>query len=270
MAYVTVKGGERAIDNAHAWLAEERRGDPSVPELGLGQIASQLGRAVDRAMAEGSLYDRELAALAIRQAQGDLVEAAFLLRAYRTTLPRFAKSVPIDTGQMAIKRRISAVFKDLPGGQVLGPTYDYTHRLLDFEPAQDPVAPEGQASETPLPRVADIIAHEALIECDEPSPDEPGDLTREPLAFPAPRDVRLQALARGDEGFLLGLGYSTQRGWGDTHPFAGEIRVGEVSVEIVPPELGFAIDIGDVAVTECQMINQFRGSKTVPPQFTRG
>ncbi|MBO0711852.1 MAG: carbon-phosphorus lyase complex subunit PhnI [Acetobacteraceae bacterium] len=270
MAYVTVKGGERAIDNAHAWLAEERRGDPSVPELGLEQIASQLGRAVDRAMAEGSLYDRELAARAIRQAQGDLVEAAFLLRAYRTTLPRFAKSAPIDTGQMTIKRRISAVFKDLPGGQVLGPTYDYTHRLLDFAPVEDPVAPEGQASETPLPRVADIIAHEALIECDEPSGDEPGDLTREPLTFPAPRDVRLQALARGDEGFLLGLGYSTQRGWGGTHPFAGEIRVGEVSVEIVPPELGFAIDIGDIAVTECQMINQFRGSKTVPPQFTRG
>lgn len=270
MAYVTVKGGERAIDNAHAWLAEERRGDRSVPELGLEQIASQLGRAVDRVMAEGSLYDPELAALAIRQAQGDLVEAAFLLRAYRTTLTRFAKSVPIDTAQIGIKRRISAVFKDLPGGQILGPTYDYTHRLLDFTPSVDPVAEEGQPSETRLPRVGDIIANEALIETDAAGSDEPGDLTREPLAFPAPRDVRLQALARGDEGFLLGLGYSTQRGWGGTHPFAGEIRVGAVSVEIIPPELGFAIDIGDITVTECQMINQFRGSKTVPPQFTRG
>ena len=27
MAYVSVKGGERAITNAHQWLAEERRGD---------------------------------------------------------------------------------------------------------------------------------------------------------------------------------------------------------------------------------------------------
>lgn len=270
MAYVTVKGGERAIDNAHAWLAEERRGDRSVPELGLEQIAGQLGRAVDRVMAEGSLYDPALAALAIRQAQGDLVEAAFLLRAYRTTLTRFAKSVPIDTAHIGIKRRISAVFKDLPGGQILGPTYDYTHRLLDFAPSVDPVAEEGQPSETRLPRVGDIIANEALIETDAAGSDEPGDLTREPLAFPAPRDVRLQALARGDEGFLLGLGYSTQRGWGGTHPFAGEIRVGAVSVEIIPPELGFTIDIGDITVTECQMINQFRGSKTVPPQFTRG
>ena len=133
MAYVAVKGGERAIDNAHAWLAEERRGDPAVPDLSLAQIEQQLGRAVDRAMAEGSLYDRELAALAIKQAQGDLIEAAFLLRAYRTTLPRFAHSQPVDTAAMRIeRRRISAIFKDLPGGQVLGPTYDYTHRLLDF------------------------------------------------------------------------------------------------------------------------------------------
>src|SRR5215469_10930488 len=136
MAYVAVKGGERAIDNAHAWLAEERRGQPSVPELTLAQIEGQLGRAVDRAMGEGSLYDRELGALAVKQAQGDLIEAAFLLRAYRTTLPRFAHSQPVDTSAMQIRRRISAVFKDLPGGQLLGPTYDYTHRLLDFSLAE--------------------------------------------------------------------------------------------------------------------------------------
>ena len=41
-------------------------------------------------------------------------------------------------------------------------------------------------------------------------------------------------------------------------------------MEITPPELGFAIEIGDLTVTECQMVNQFAGSKTEPPQFTRG
>ena len=132
MAYVAVKGGERAIDNAHAWLAEDRRGDPAVPEISLAQIQQQLGRSVDRVMAEGSLYDPDLAALAVKQAQGDLIEAAFLLRAYRTTLPRFGYSTPLDTAAMQVRRRVSAVYKDLPGGQVLGPTYDYTHRLLDF------------------------------------------------------------------------------------------------------------------------------------------
>ncbi len=271
MAYVAVKGGERAIDNAHAWLAAARRGDAAVPEIGAEQIAEQLGRAVDRAMGEGSLYDRALAALAVKQAQGDLVEAAFLLRAYRTTLPRFAASRPVETAAMRIRRRISAIFKDLPGGQVLGPTTDYTHRLLDFAAAAEGLAPrEAEPDPTPSPRVVDILGHEALLEAERPGGAEPGDLMREPLAFPAARDVRLQALARGDEGFLLAMGYSTQRGWGGTHPFVGEIRMGEVAVEIEPPELGFVIDIGDVVLTECQMVNQFAGSKTVPPQFTRG
>jgi len=276
MAYVAVKGGERAIDNAHAWLAEDRRGNPAVPEISLAQVQEQLGRAVDRVMAEGALYDPQLAALAVKQAQGDIIEAAFLLRAYRTTLPRFGYSAPLDTAAMLIRRRISAVYKDLPGGQVLGPTYDYTHRLLDFmlaaEGAGPPPAEMDPVDTATMPRVSDILRHEDLIEGDgNPDPgEEPGDLTRDPLAFPAGRDVRLQALARGDEGFLLAMGYSTQRGWGGSHPFVGEIRVGEVAVEIVPPELGFTIDIGCVTLTECQMVNQFKGSKTQPPQFTRG
>ncbi len=131
--YVAAKGGAEAIENAHRLLAHERRGNRSTPELTLRQIDEQLALAVDRVMCEGSLYDRELAALAIKQARGDLIEAIFLLRAFRATLPRLGKTEPIDTGAMAVHRRISATFKDLPGGQVLGPTFDYTHRLLDTE-----------------------------------------------------------------------------------------------------------------------------------------
>ena len=96
--YVAVKGGERAIESAHAWLAEERRGDTDVAELRIAQIREQLKLAVDRVMAEGSLYDPDLAALAIKQSRGDLIEAIFLIRAYRTTLPRFGASRPMDTG----------------------------------------------------------------------------------------------------------------------------------------------------------------------------
>ena len=40
--YVAVKGGERAIENAHRLLAHERRGDRDVPELSLDQISEQL------------------------------------------------------------------------------------------------------------------------------------------------------------------------------------------------------------------------------------
>jgi alpha-D-ribose 1-methylphosphonate 5-triphosphate synthase subunit PhnI len=278
MAYVAVKGGERAILNTHDLVAEERRGDPSLAELSLAQIGSQLGLAVDRVMTEGSIYDRDLAALALKQAQGDAVEAIFLLRAYRTTLPRFAVSEPIDTAKMAIRRRISAAFKDIPGGQVLGPTYDYTHRLLDFALAAEAGVgtPAVEPAEAPLdgamPRVSDILGHEGMIE--EELPDSDGaavfDLTREPMSFPAGRDQRLQNLTRGDEGFVLGLAYSTTRGYGGAHPFVGELRLGEVAVEIVPEELGFPIEIAEITVTECQMINQFRGTAEKPPQFTRG
>jgi alpha-D-ribose 1-methylphosphonate 5-triphosphate synthase subunit PhnI len=276
--YVAVKGGEQAIAAAHQLLAEDRRGDPAVPELTLAQIAGQLTLAVDRVMTEGSCYDPDLGALAVKQARGDLLEAIFLLRAYRTTLPRFGASQPIDTGAMTLRRRISATFKDVPGGQILGATFDYTHRLLDFDLAHTstPGSPgsEPGADLTPeaAPRVIDVLDREGLIEPEEP--DDEGravaDLTREPLAFPAGRDARLQNLARGDEGFLLALGYSTQRGYGRNHPFAGEIRQGEVAVELAPEELGFAITIAEVTVTECQMVNQFAGSAAAPPQFTRG
>ena len=278
--YVAVKGGEQAIDHAQRLLAEDRRGDPTVPELTLAQIAGQLTLAVDRVMTEGSCYDPELAALAIKQARGDLLEAVFLLRAYRTTLPRFGVSRPIDTAAMTLHRRISATFKDVPGGQILGPTFDYTHRLLDFDLAEVHEAPAAEALRPapdaalaePMPRVIDLLDRDGVIETEDPdAEDRPvADVTREPLAFPAGRDARLQNLARGDEGFLLALGYSTQRGYGRNHPFAGEIRQGEVAVELVPEELGFAITIAEIAVTECQMVNQFQGSAAAPPQFTRG
>jgi alpha-D-ribose 1-methylphosphonate 5-triphosphate synthase subunit PhnI len=273
--YVAVKGGERAIDNAHTLLAHARRGDPQVPEITVAQISEQLTLAVDRVMTEGSLYDRELAALAIKQARGDLIEAIFLVRAFRATLPRFGAAIPIDTSRIEIRRRISATFKDLPGGQVLGPTFDYTHRLLDPGLATGAAIPEpsiARAACEPVPRLTDLLAQDALIERSPPEdPGAPvGDLTREPLTFPAGRDLRLQNLTRGDEGFLLGLGYSTQRGYGRNHPFAAEIRLGEVEVEFFAEEVGFPVPVGRLTITECEMVNQFRGSATEPPQFTRG
>ncbi|WP_112945184.1 MULTISPECIES: carbon-phosphorus lyase complex subunit PhnI [unclassified Rhizobium] len=273
--YVAVKGGEAAISNAHRLLADRRRGDRALPAIGIEQIVAQLTLAVDRVMAEASLYDRTLAALAVRQSRGDMIEAIFLLRAYRTTLPRFGYSQPIDTAQMKIERRVSATYKDLPGGQLLGPTFDYTHRLLDPSLLEDgaveePVLREAETGR--VMRVSEILAHEGLIEGDGEMPEdhEIGDLTREPMEFPMSRDLRLQALARGDEGFLLALGYSTQRGYGRNHPFTGEIRIGEVEVEFDVPELGFAVSLGSIQVTECQMVNQFKGSSKAPPQFTRG
>jgi alpha-D-ribose 1-methylphosphonate 5-triphosphate synthase subunit PhnI len=281
--YVAVKGGERAIGNAHALLAKRGRGDSRLPRIEQAAVAGQLGVLVARVMSEGSLYDPELAARAILQAQGDALEAITLVRSYRTTLPRFGYTLPVNTAGLPPQRRISATFKDLPGGQQLGATFDYTHRLFTDRDTGGPQTGPGGAAEPEMPRVTDLLGASALIEPDHaPSTDEhsaaehsagdpePGDLTREPTIFPMSRAERLQALARADEGFLLGLAYSTQRGYGGTHPFAGEIRVGEVEVEFDAPELGFAVPLGRVELTECQMINQFKGSADTPAQFTRG
>ena len=290
--YIAVKGGEAAIEASRALLAAARRGDPAVRELEVAQIREQLGLLIDRVMAEASLYDPELAALALKQARGDAVEAVFLLRAYRTTLPLLAATEPIDTARMQVRRRVSAIFKDLPGGQLLGPTYDYTQRLLDFSlasaqaeetavraepvealvPVHGPSTGSGRTEEEGVPHALDALLAEGLVEATAPSDGDPPppDITRHPPVFPLPRSARLQMLARADEGWVLGMAYATQRGYANSHPFGGDIRYGTVAAEIVPDELGFPIVVGEIEVTECQMINQFEGSASVPPQFTCG
>ena len=224
-------------------------------------------------MTEGGIADRELAALALKQASGDNVEAIFLLRAYRTTLQRLAVSEPVDTASMRLERRISAVYKDIPGGQMLGPTYDYTHRLLDFTLLANGETPPLNTAERPpeaTPHVFNLLVQQGLAKAEQESHARPDDITRNPPVYPCSRSSRLQQLVRGDEGYLLALAYSTQRGYGRNHPFAGEIRSGYVAIEIVPEELGFTVNIGELLMTECEMVNGFVAPESEPPHFTRG
>lgn len=271
--YVAVKGGEKAIVAAHALQEQQRRGDGRLPEISVDQISQQLNLAVDRVMTEGGIADRELAALALKQASGDSVEAIFLLRAYRTTLQRLAVSEPVDTAVMRLGRRISAVYKDIPGGQMLGPTYDYTHRLLDFTllaNGETPPLATDSAPQEATPHVFNLLVQQGLAKAEQDTDAQPDDITRHPPVYPCSRSSRLQQLVRGDEGYLLALAYSTQRGYGRNHPFAGEIRSGYVAVEIVPEELGFTVTIGELLMTECEMVNGFVDPQDEPPHFTRG
>ncbi|HIH5531792.1 TPA: carbon-phosphorus lyase complex subunit PhnI [Klebsiella oxytoca] len=271
--YVAVKGGEKAIVAAHALQEQQRRGDGRLPEISVDQISQQLNLAVDRVMTEGGIADRELAALALKQASGDSVEAIFLLRAYRTTLQRLAVSEPVDTAAMRLERRISAVYKDILGGQMLGPTYDYTHRLLDFTllaNGETPPLATDSAPQEATPHVFNLLVQQGLAKAEQDTDAQPDDITRHPPVYPCSRSSRLQQLVRGDEGYLLALAYSTQRGYGRNHPFAGEIRSGYVAVEIVPEELGFTVTIGELLMTECEMVNGFVDPQDEPPHFTRG
>nr|WP_320193244.1 carbon-phosphorus lyase complex subunit PhnI [uncultured Desulfobacter sp.] len=280
--YVAVKGGENAVKHSRRLVAKARRGDQSLSQIQVEQIMNQMALAVDRVMAEGSLYDPLAAATAIRQAQGDLVEAVFLVRAFRTTLPRFGNSKPAATDKMRLFRRISGIFKDIPGGQILGPTYDYTHRLIEFEGQEnqteqspsEPNHPEiDPIDEKFIPWVQNLLVKQDLIpEIQEELIGAPvPDLTRQPLKLPAGREVRLQNMARGDEGFLLASAYSLQRGFGlDRHPFLGELRVGWTTLVYTPPELGFEIEIGEVKLTECFMVNRTNGGENTKAGLENG
>lgn len=275
--YVAVKGGEKAIAAAHQLQACLRRGEAEVAELECQQIEQQLSLAVDRVMTEGNVYDSQLAALAIKQACGDLVEAIFLLRAYRSTLPRWGTSRPLNTTAMRLARRVSAVFKDLPGGQLLGPTFDYSHRLLDFAllAAGEPPLPPHDSGEEGIaahdcPHAFDFLVQQHLVLPQPQDDPDPVDITVTPPDYPAPRSARLQQLMRADEGFLLSLGYSTQRGFGRNHPFVAEIRTGYITVEYHCAETGFLLEIGEVLLTECETVNGFIKPDAAAPGFTRG
>lgn len=284
MGYVAVKGGEKAIENALKLLNYERIKGKSKP-LEVEQIREQLYLAVDKIMGEASLYAPDLAALAIKQSVGDMFEASFYLRAYRSTKERIGNSIPVSTKEMRIIRRISAAFQDIPGGQILGPTNDYALRLLDFslfkdaknkrtEQIKDLFKGISVSQKLPesFPKVVDLLRKEGLLvdnNSSEQSQPQIFDITRKSLTFPLPRSGVLQAMARGETGGLLLLAYSNMRGYGDVHPTIGELRVGYLPVKYERPGTGEILTIGEVKVTEAEVIAKFT-SKDGTPKFSLG
>jgi alpha-D-ribose 1-methylphosphonate 5-triphosphate synthase subunit PhnI len=291
MAYVSVTGGREAIREASK-LVHHYRLEGSDESISVTMIEKQLRLLVDRIQSEGGMYAPEHAALALKQAEGDPSEAAFLVRAYRSTLPRNHYSTTVEPAGMRVIRRISSSFRDMPGGQVLGPTYDYTHRMLNFDlrregPAElerfaqeylygaSPAEEEEgvrEAETVPLTfrKVTDLLREQGLMARTRkggPEQDEavPFDITRQKLTVPSERSARLQALARGETGAMTALAYSSMRGYGVVHPTIGELRVGYCGVHIPHPyaadEEDDAVYIGEMMLTEVETINSFTQSK---------
>jgi alpha-D-ribose 1-methylphosphonate 5-triphosphate synthase subunit PhnI len=259
MGYVAVKAGEAVIERAEQ-LFEKRRVEGEDPIVSVEQVEEQFGRLVGQVMGEGGLYAPRLAARAIKQAQGDTVEAAFLLRAYRSTLERWDDSVLTSPDEMFATRRVSPAYKDVPGGQMLGATKDYTQRLLDFtldDGGRDPTADWDLTDEPPtkLRNVMDLLREEGLVaEPPDSTDEEPIDTTREPLTHPAPRPAVLQELARGETGAVTALGYSSLRGYGSVHPTLGEVRTGDLPVQVDHPYTGDTVEVTSVRVSECESV----------------
>lgn len=273
MAYVAAKGGEKAIQEAEKLFHQLK---DTFNRQSVDMIEQTLPYLVDRVMGEASLYAPQLAALAIAQAGGDLYEAVLLLRAYRSTQPRLAYARRVTAEDMLIVRRISAAFKDIPGGQILGPTLDYSHRLLQtavldgHEPAAAPVQPAEQPSPASYPLVADWQRQNDLLEPIPEADDQPiegrdiPDLTRNPLLIPAERAQRLQSLARADTGGVLTLGYANMRGYGGIHPTVNEVRLAYTDVQIKHPLTGVTFSLGRVRTSQCEVVSTFAGTPEKP------
>lgn len=261
MAYVATRGGERAIEQSQRLFREEM--GAITPER-VAEIRHAMPYLIDRVMGEASLYDEDLAALALAQTGGELYEAILLLRAWRTTQPRVAVATPVTQDGLFTHRRISAAFKDIPGGQVLGPTLDYAHRILATEVLSgethlpDPVEPAAQPVPAHQPSVAAWQAENDLLSA--PAPDQTHgndipDVTREPLLFPAKRAHTLQSLARAETGGVLALGYAAQRGYGQAHPTVNELRLAEAEVMVTHPR-GTKFSAGRVKVSQAEVVNK--------------
>jgi len=257
MAYVATRGGEKAIDQAER-LFREALG--TIDAERVRSIQETMPYLVDRVMGEASLYSEELAALALAQTGGELYEAVLVLRAWRTTQPRIAVAEPVLQEQLLTQRRISAAFKDIPGGQILGPTLDYSHRVLatdvlEGKPFTAPaVEPAARAAPTQQPSLAAWQRQLGLVAAaPEPEADaEIPDVTREPLLFPASRGHRLQSLARAETGGVLALGYAAMRGYGNAHPTVNELRLAEAEVMVRHPG-GTRFSAGRVRVSQAEV-----------------
>jgi alpha-D-ribose 1-methylphosphonate 5-triphosphate synthase subunit PhnI len=288
MGYVAVKGGQDAIENA-AKLVDYFRWKGRTEPIGLDQARTQMRLAVDRAMGEGALYAPELAALALLQVEGDSFEAAFHLRAYRATLERRYESEVLDTREMFVHRRISSTFRDIPGGQILGPTRDYSFRMLNpslvkqtlgsieefLSDLRDEMDPAKIHEMTTYKKVVDIFLKEGLMSNDaNPAEDRRVfDVTREAIKFPVPRSAALQMLARAETGALMCMAYSTMRGFGESHGTVGELRVGEVPVR-VKDKRGRVRCIGKIKVSEAEMVGgggrRRGGGQSASPRYSIG
>jgi alpha-D-ribose 1-methylphosphonate 5-triphosphate synthase subunit PhnI len=252
-----------------AILAAERlvrRKRDQAPWLSARHVAARFRLAVDRVMGEAGLYHAETAADAFRQAEGDLLEAAHLVRAYRSSLPRLAVSEPVDTGEMTVLRRVVPASRTAEGPQLLGRTSDYTPRLLDrgadpAPPAAGPPAPE--LAPRPRPgRFSDLLRkQDLLVSHAAGADDEPFDVTRKAARPPAPRSAVLAAMARAETGALVGLWYRSIRGPdGDVHEVTlGELRHGRLPLRVIHPHTGNPVTAGTFRATEAEAIEDLDG-----------
>lgn len=248
MGYVAVKGGEEAIKNSLSFYDEEFKGDIKPKE-----IRESLGFAVDKIMSEGSLYSKKLSSVAIKKSAGDLLNAAFFLRAHRSSCARVGVAKTINTDDMRIIRRVSSAFKDIKGGQILGPSNDYEVKLILKKVANRTIWSEFTSDNIFVESALKPLRIKGLIK--ELKKDrEISDITRIFPNSPYPRSAVLQIMSRGEGGSMLAFAYTTMRGYGDVHPTIGDLRIGKCDVKFTHPFTNNEVKIAEIEVTSCEAV----------------
>ncbi|NLZ17613.1 MAG: carbon-phosphorus lyase complex subunit PhnI [Desulfobulbaceae bacterium] len=256
MSYVAIKGGAEAIRRSKRFFQEEL-----ASAAGISEDALQHGLrfACDRVMGEGALYSEKLAAEAVRRSGGDLLEAAFYLRAHRSTCQRVGEAPILDSSTARILRRISAAFKDVEGGQILGPSCDYVIRLLKTmrrSGAQN--AWPDAAQPIFVPSALNFLREANRVIRLDNTEKSPFDITRFSPLPPYPRSAVMQTMARGETGSLLAFAYTSMRGYGDVHPTIGDLRLATAPLYFTHPFTGKQVQIGEMRLTACETAGSFQ------------
>lgn len=288
MGYAAARGGLEAILAAEDLVRRKRIGGTSDP-LATDQLTERLRLAVDRVMGEAGLWAPELAARALRQAEGDTVEAAHLLRAFRATRRRLARPGTTHVDEMEILRRIVPAYRVPPGPQLLGRTLDYVGRLLETDdtaarPPEPSATTNGSsddngrahgtgAGERRPSRLLDMLRSQDLAvdrrQSDDP---EPYDIAVKPVRPGVPRSARLSVMSRAETGALVNLWYRNILGTdGYLHEITlGEVRHGWLPVRVEHPYAGGEVSVGRIRVTEAEAIEDLNGPEEDREHFDVG
>jgi alpha-D-ribose 1-methylphosphonate 5-triphosphate synthase subunit PhnI len=258
MSYVAIKGGVEAIRASKQFYKSQLEKVETIEDQA---IINGLRFACDRVMAEGALYTEKLAAKAIRLSGGDLLEASFYVRAHRSTCQRIGTVEEVNTDDIHILRRISSAFKDIKGGQILGPSCDYVIRLFsslkNTEEREDPFDSEDDSETIRVTSALQSLRREDRITVLENTEQEPFDVTRSYPLPPYPRSAVMQIMARGETGSLLAFAYTSMRGYGDVHPTIGDLRLGMADIVFRHPFTDNRVKIGTIKITACEAVGSF-------------
>ena len=277
--YVAVKGGERAIANAHALLADvaARRPRRRRDRAGADRRAACAG---GRPRDERGLALRSRARRAGDQAgarrpdRGDLPAARLSHHACRASASP-SRSTPARWRRAGASRRPSRICRAA---------------RCSARPSTTPIA--CSTSRSPRPRDPPRAGDRAGRRGDDDAARRRHPRRRRPdraqsggrrrrRRSPTSRASRSSFPPRATRGcrtwraatraFCSALGYSTQRGYGRNHPVRrrNPLRRGRGRDFVAETRLRRRRS-ATITLTECQMVNQFKGGDGEPPHFTRG